>query len=215
MAPVVVVRRFHEVPAYGAGGHRGIDLQARAGATVRTPCGGTVTFRGSVAGGPPTVTIDCGALRATLQRVRASAGPGRTVARGDAIGVATGTAIDLSARTPAGNYRDPLPLLDRSRAPAAPPAIARRVARPARLAPRALVDPPPIPARAAAGGHAPAADPPLVRAALGLLAAAGIGLLAGRRRVRRRPGAARQEALAGSRLIGVGGGRGRPSALRR
>jgi hypothetical protein len=42
---------------YAAGQHRGVDVGAPAGATVRAPTGGTVSFSGTVPGGGRTVTI--------------------------------------------------------------------------------------------------------------------------------------------------------------
>ena len=42
---------------YAAGLHRGIDVRGEAGASVRAPASGTVTFAGTVPGGGRTVTI--------------------------------------------------------------------------------------------------------------------------------------------------------------
>jgi Peptidase family M23 len=42
---------------YVAGQHRGVDVAAPAGASVRAPAGGTVSFAGTVPGGGRTVTI--------------------------------------------------------------------------------------------------------------------------------------------------------------
>ncbi len=111
VAPVEVERRFREVAPYAAGGHRGIDLAAAPGSAVRAPCRGVVTFRGRVAGGAPTLTVDCGHLRATLQRVEPSVGVRAQVRAGAVIGAATGDAVDLSARRGDGSYLDPLALL--------------------------------------------------------------------------------------------------------
>lgn len=138
VTPVVVERRFHQAAPYAAGGHRGIDLRIDPGGDVSAPCRGIVTFRGRVGGGPPTVTIACGALRATLQRVDPSVGRGATVRRGQTVGTASARALDLSTRRRDGSYLDPLPLLGAgsTRIPAAP--VTRRAAPPERRKPSRL-----------------------------------------------------------------------------
>jgi hypothetical protein len=137
VTPVVVERRFRMVARYGAGGHRGIDLAVEPGDRVRAPCGGRVTFRGRVAGGPQTVTLVCQDLRATLQRVApaASVVSGASLRRGSTLGVALGTAVDLSARSADGEYLDPLPLLAAAQRHRVPPTGARRARRPSRPGP--------------------------------------------------------------------------------
>lgn len=195
VSPVHVTRAFRPGAPYAAGGHRGIDLRARAGATIRTPCAGTVTFRGSVAGGPPTVTIRCGDLRATLQRVRPLVGRGASVGAGRPVGVAIGAAVDLSARRADGTYVDPSRLLRRP-GPRTPPAVAPRrptaprprAQLPADVADRALVTPSSA-ERTAAGVRS--VDAPLGLAGAALAAAALVALTARAVRQRRRgPGRA-------------------------
>ncbi|MBJ7471398.1 MAG: M23 family metallopeptidase [Solirubrobacteraceae bacterium] len=153
VAPAVIVRRFHEVAPFAPGGHRGLDLHTAVGQRVGAPCAGRVIFQGAVAGGPPTVTISCGALRATVQRVSPSVVAGQRVGRGARIGAATQGALDLSARRADGSYVDPARLLA-VRGRISPPVGAIRPvgrggrpalpvpqpSRPVRLADRALVN---------------------------------------------------------------------------
>lgn len=214
VAPAEVVRAFHQVSPFAAGGHRGIDLRARPGQSVRSPCSGRVVFRGAVAGGPPTLTLRCGPLRATLQRVAPAVGPGRSVGRGAVVGLATAGALDLSARRADGSYLDPARLLGVREGAASPPVVAaRRLGRPptaarpsapehgarpgasasaaqhpARLADRALVTS--SAARPAPGPRA-SVDVPLGVAG-SVLSAAAVAVLAGTalRRRRRGPGRA-------------------------
>ena len=176
--PVVVVRAFRPGVPYAAGGHRGIDLRARRGAAVGSPCAGVVTFRGRVAGGPPTVTVSCGALRATLQRVAPAVWVGQAVGPGAALGVATQAVVDLSARRADGSYVDPAHLIGGGGARVAPPVgrpagrrgggrsrPAKVVAAPARLSADALVSPHPgasaVAPRGRAGSTATGARPQL------------------------------------------------------
>lgn len=67
-------------------GHRGVDLRASAGSTVRAPAAGVVSFAGRVAG-RGVVVVDHGEVRSTLEPVRATVAVGRTVAAGDPVGV--------------------------------------------------------------------------------------------------------------------------------
>lgn len=190
VSPLHVTRAFRPGAPYAAGGHRGIDLRARAGATIRTPCAGAVTFRGSVAGGPPTVTIRCGDLRATLQRVRPLVGRGAAVSAGGPVGVATGRAVDLSARRADGTYVDPARLL-RVPGPRLPPAVAPRrptpprvwAQHPANVVDRALVTSKPAPRTVA---EARTVDAPLGLAGAALAGGALVALTLGAVRRRRR-----------------------------
>lgn len=202
VSPVRITRAFRLGAPYAAGGHRGIDLRARPGQPVRSPCAGTVVFRGAVAGGPPTVTLRCGELRATFQRVQPAVGLGARVAAGATVAVASGTAFDLSARHADGRYLDPAALLGAAgkrvppaagpaRRPARPAAPTPRAHVPARVVDRALVTPegaraPASPATARRGADAPLGIAGSVIAGAALVALA----LTARRRARRRPGRA-------------------------
>lgn len=213
VAPLQIVRAYREAPRFAAGGHRGIDLGVVPGAAVAAPCGGRITFRGPVAGGPPTVTVDCGRLRATLQRLAPSVRVGEQVRRGERVGRAAGDAVDLSARRPDGTYLDPAALLGREQgggpAPIASarerpqrrgrPAPTRPQAQvPARLADRALVTPQPRGGAAPHQSHgARGVDVPLGAGGLAVMAAALAGLAAqAARRRRRGPNVARRASLA-------------------
>lgn len=198
VSPMRIVREYRPVAPYAAGGHRGIDLRARPGQPVRSPCRGIVAFRGAVAGGPPTVTIRCGKLRATVQRVRPSVVRGAAVVSGGAIGSAAGEAVDLSARESDGTYLDPAALLRRSEPHAPPVAVPRRPGAPtrrthlpARVVDRALVTPRGAPApswgRVEDGASA---DVPLGVVGTGVAASAMVALALGA--ARRRHGGPRQ-----------------------
>lgn len=197
---------------FAPGQRRGIVIAARAGATVRAACGGTVSFAGFVGDSGLTAAVSCGALTATYVHLGSlSVRRGLVVAREGRIGTVGASGrprlavpqIGLGARWRGehGGYVDPLRLLGepepgRPAAPVAPP--------PARVGGRA---PPPVAEPAGARPHPartrpepararPAPEPggelPLGRlwlpAGAGLLAAAlGAGgiaarLAAGRRR---------------------------------
>ena len=206
--PVAIVRRYREVAPFAAGGHRGIDLRAEPGVSVAAPCSGRVTFRGAVAGGPPTVTIDCGRLRATLQRVAPAVVAGARVGRGSRVGVATSAAVDLSARRPDGTYLDPAQLLGQFGQPAPVVTVPRarsrrpgltssRAQRPARVADRALVNTKGVVPAQSLAGRPGRADRPLGFAGLGLAAlVAGLWAVAAVRRLERRARRVRLRAAA-------------------
>lgn len=68
-------------------GHRGADLAAAVGTSVRAAGAGTVLFAGPV-GGKPVVSVDHGnGLRTTYEPVEASVRRGERVRTGDTIGV--------------------------------------------------------------------------------------------------------------------------------
>jgi hypothetical protein len=122
--PGHVVRAF----AYSArapfarGARRGAELEAAAGERVVAPCSGPITFRGSVPRFGPAITIRCGALLATLLRVRSSrSGVAR---RGVEIGRAAGF-VRLGARRVGKRwgYVDPIALIDTARPRLGPPPI--------------------------------------------------------------------------------------------
>lgn len=68
-------------------GHRGVDLDAAAGAPVRASAAGRVRFAGVVAG-TPTVSVDHGnGLRTTYEPVLAQVSAGEQLGRGEVLGV--------------------------------------------------------------------------------------------------------------------------------
>lgn len=117
---------------YAAGQHRGITIAAPPGAPVLSACAGRVAFAGPVGHAGPTVSVVCGALRATYQGLATI-----TTSRGDFVRVGAGLArlagagrLKLGARVQAtGAYIDPATLLARSRPPLGPAPVARRVPR--------------------------------------------------------------------------------------
>ena len=89
--PGRVVRPFAEPMAQYAAGHRGVDLAAPAGTSVRAANDGTVAFAGAVAGSLHVVVAHDGGIRTSysfLTRVDVRVGQG--VRRGQVVGVAGG-----------------------------------------------------------------------------------------------------------------------------
>lgn len=188
-----VVRRFEFAPSapYAAGRHRGVDLAARAGATVVAPCSGTVTFAGRTPRHGRGVTIACGTHAATvLELATTRVVRGRRATRGMPIGTAGARPVHLGARHRGRRhgYVDPLALLARTPTPPptlAPPPRAPRPAPPAHPRP-APVRPTPT--------AAPRTTPLVAWLGLALLATAlPTGALLHRRR---RTARAREEATA-------------------
>ncbi|MFC3505044.1 murein hydrolase activator EnvC family protein [Micromonospora krabiensis] len=81
------VRRFDPPPRPWLPGHRGVDLAAPPGATVRAAGPGTVLFAGPVAGRPVVTVGHSDGLRTTYEPARPSVAVGASVAAGDAVGV--------------------------------------------------------------------------------------------------------------------------------
>ena len=206
-----VLRAFElSADRYARGQHRGLDLGAPPGTTVRAACAGRVRFAGSVPGGGRTVSVRCGGLVATYQHLGATAvRRGRLVLAGAAVGTVGRSGrprerrahVHLGAREAAsGRYVDPGALF--GGAPGGSPPVGRAPRRPAPLGPAPL-GPAPRPAlpRPALLTAPLAADPvavPAPRAALVVwagLAMFGLGLPLGgllhrRRRRPSRPAAA-------------------------
>ncbi|MFG2227092.1 peptidoglycan DD-metalloendopeptidase family protein [Streptomyces sp. NPDC048644] len=86
-----VLRGWEPPPSPWSAGHRGVDLAAPAGATVRAAAAGRVTFAGQVAGrGVLTIELsDSGRppLRTTYEPVRATARKGDEVTAGHPVAV--------------------------------------------------------------------------------------------------------------------------------
>ncbi|AVT30781.1 hypothetical protein C6361_16305 [Plantactinospora sp. BC1] len=82
-----VVRRFDPPPRPWAAGHRGVDLAAPPGATVRAAGPGVVFFAGMVAGRPLVSVAHANGLRTTYEPVRSGLAAGDAVRAGDPLGV--------------------------------------------------------------------------------------------------------------------------------
>lgn len=119
--PGGLLQRFDPPPARWAAGHRGVDLAASVGATVRAAAPGVVSFAGTVAG-RPVVTVTHTAsgnppLRTTYLPVTDTVPVGTAVTGGEPIGVlATGVGHCATGCLHWGllrgtRYLDPLALL--------------------------------------------------------------------------------------------------------
>ncbi|MFJ9521547.1 murein hydrolase activator EnvC family protein [Kitasatospora sp. NPDC101801] len=119
--PGSLLQRFDPPPVRWAAGHRGVDLAASVGATVRAAAPGVISFSGMVAG-RPVVTVTHPAsgsppLRTTYLPVTGSVPVGTAVAGGEPIGVlATGVGHCATGCLHWGllrgkRYLDPLALL--------------------------------------------------------------------------------------------------------
>jgi murein DD-endopeptidase MepM/ murein hydrolase activator NlpD len=82
-----VVRRFDPPPQPWLPGHRGVDLAASPGATVRAAGPGTVAFAGTVAGRGVVSVQHANGLRTTYEPVEPSVVAGAAVAAGAPVGV--------------------------------------------------------------------------------------------------------------------------------
>ncbi|MEU2662847.1 M23 family metallopeptidase [Micromonospora sp. NPDC007220] len=80
------VRRFDPPPRPWLPGHRGVDLAAAPGATVRAAGAGTVLFAGLVAGRPVVTVGHSDGLRTTHEPVSPTVRPGETLAAGAPLG---------------------------------------------------------------------------------------------------------------------------------
>jgi murein DD-endopeptidase MepM/ murein hydrolase activator NlpD len=86
LTPPSVVRRFDPPPQPWLAGHRGVDLAATPGASVRAAGTGTVTFAGRIAGRGVVSVAHAGGLRTTYQPVTASVTVGDVVTTGTPLG---------------------------------------------------------------------------------------------------------------------------------
>ncbi|MFI7484255.1 M23 family metallopeptidase [Kocuria sp. M1R5S2] len=71
-------------------GHRGVDLGAVAGAAVRSPADGTVSFAGFVVDRPVLTVDHGGGLRSSFEPVESPLVRGQRVRRGQVLGVVRG-----------------------------------------------------------------------------------------------------------------------------
>jgi len=99
-----VIQPFERPVDRFAAGHRGVDLAAAKGGSVRAIGAGVVTFVGEVAG-TSSVTIDHGAVRSSYLPVDAEVTLGESVRAGEVIGTLTAghcpsTCLHLGLRRP-------------------------------------------------------------------------------------------------------------------
>lgn len=126
----VVAGYAHVRGSFAPGERRGARFAAAPGAAVHAPCGGRVTWAGSVGAVGPGVAVRCGAtgstpaLSATVTGLGAVAvRRGAAVPRGAVVGRAGAAGwVQLGARDPAvrDGYRDPLALMGRAERPPLP-----------------------------------------------------------------------------------------------
>lgn len=131
-----VVRPFDPPPQPWLSGHRGVDLVAEAGTTVRAAGPGVVHFAGRIAGRGVVSVFHLGGLRTTYEPVEPLVSVGDRVAVGDPIGtLAAGhpgcpVAACLHWGLRRGDeYLDPLMLLGIGRVRLLPVPRSRRAAR--------------------------------------------------------------------------------------
>lgn len=117
LTPVPAVTRPFDLPHPYAAGHRGIDLDAVAGAVVLAPEDGVVRFAGWVVDRPVLSLQHADGLISTYEPVVTTLTVGTVVARGEVIGTldsavvhAPAGGLHLGARMGDG-YLDPLALL--------------------------------------------------------------------------------------------------------
>ncbi len=114
--PAVVAPFRPPSTAYGPG-HRGIDLAASPGGTVRAVAAGQVSFAGVIGGKPTLAVMHADGIRSTYEPVVASVGTGDVVTVGQPLGVVAAagshcaqTCVHLGAIR-GSTYLDPLLLL--------------------------------------------------------------------------------------------------------
>ena len=81
-----IVRRFDPPPEPWLAGHRGVDLAAASGATVRAAADGQVLFAGPVGGRGVVSVTHAGGLRTTYEPVTPAVAAGDLVSAGDVLG---------------------------------------------------------------------------------------------------------------------------------
>jgi hypothetical protein len=156
--PVLRPFSFDRAHPYAAGQHRGVDLGAAAGAPVRAPVDGTVTFSGTVPSGGKTVSIQTpSGYTATLLHLGSiGVTRGASVEEGSVVGtVGPSGTVDLAEpfvyfgvrlTSDEQGYVDPLGLLPPRAVPATPLEAPQVVGEAAPEIPVATVEPPAAPA---------------------------------------------------------------------
>jgi hypothetical protein len=146
---------------YAAGQHRGVDIGAPSGASVRAPAGGTVSFAGTVPTGGRTITIRTpdGYSVTLLHLGGIGVTRGASVAEGAAVGTIGSSGqpglaephvhLGIRLTTDANGYLDPLTLLPPRSGPAPEP----------EPNPAAAPDPAPAPAADEPPASAPHPEP--------------------------------------------------------
>lgn len=86
-APQTVVHPFAPPSTRWGSGHRGVDLAAVVGGSIRAPADGQVAFSGMVAGRPVVVIAHPGGLRSTFEPVSATVSVGALVRQSEVIGL--------------------------------------------------------------------------------------------------------------------------------
>ncbi|MDX8151195.1 hypothetical protein SK069_06300 [Patulibacter brassicae] len=117
--PVTAGYRYDRRAPFRRGRRRVVRFSVPAGAPVRAPCTGRVTFSGRTPRSR-TVTVRCGAWAVTVSGVAPGAvARGRRATAGQRLGRAGGRTVALGVRRPADpfGYVDPTPLLAAPRAP--------------------------------------------------------------------------------------------------
>ena len=92
VGPVDVVHAFDRPPRDWIPGHRGVDIRAEAGSTIRAPSSGVVTFSGSVAGRGVLVVTHRLGLRSSFEPIADAVPVGTSVVARGRLGVLANTA---------------------------------------------------------------------------------------------------------------------------
>jgi murein DD-endopeptidase MepM/ murein hydrolase activator NlpD len=114
--PVTVLRAFDPPASPFGPGHRGVDLSAAQGASVRAPLAGRVTFAGPVAG-RGVVVLAAGDLLLSFEPVSPAVAVDAALARGSPLGVVEGSHVGCTQSClhwglrQAGRYLNPMLLL--------------------------------------------------------------------------------------------------------
>jgi hypothetical protein len=132
---------------FAKGQHRGIELAAAEGTTVRSACAGRVRFAGTVPWRGRTVSVNCGPFVATYLHLSSiAARRGQPLASGQPLGT-SGPRLHFGVRKAADRfgYIDPLTLLPATGPGPSPPSLPIVRHREARLPP--TIHAPSMPAR--------------------------------------------------------------------
>lgn len=112
--PFVVHKAFQQPPHPYAAGHRGLDLLATAGASIRSPTNATVFFAGRVVDRELVTLRTSDGLLITLEPVKTTLSAGSTVVAAENLGVVGSgghcheTCVHIGVRHD-GEYVNPLP----------------------------------------------------------------------------------------------------------